>query len=55
MSNAVKDRIGNNLPKPELAAGTAPRFGTLERPTYSERCRLDLPGFKNLEGLYIGR
>jgi hypothetical protein len=26
----------------------------LQCPACSERCQLDLPGFKNLEGLHIG-
>jgi len=25
-----------------------------KRPACSERCKLDLPGFKNLEGLHVG-
>jgi hypothetical protein len=28
--------------------------GILQRLACSERCQLDLPGFKNLEGLHIG-
>ncbi len=29
-------------------------FVCRKRLAYSERCQLDLPGFKNLEGLHIG-
>jgi hypothetical protein len=29
-------------------------FLILQHPACSERCTLDLPGFKKLEGLYIG-
>jgi len=35
-------------------AGRARLWLRSKRPACSERCHLDLPGFKNLEGLYVG-
>jgi len=40
---------------PSMASGFPSRTGMLlrsKRPACSERCKLDLPGFKNLEGLH---